>query len=101
MLSPSSLLLLLVAVSLFSSSWSTALCRSRGGKLLAAEAFGLETCFLCYFYMPANQFVDGRKWTRANVSFASPALTDGQQTVSDSSNFPSGICSLVTIVREH
>lgn len=36
------------------------LCRSRG-KMLSVEAYRLETCALCYKYMPADQFATP-KW---------------------------------------
>ena len=35
------------------------MCRSRG-VFLTPENFQLETCALCYFYMPKNLFT--RKW---------------------------------------
>ncbi len=38
------------------------LCRSRG-KYLSPEAFALETCALCYVYMPFSEFKHRHKWT--------------------------------------
>lgn len=40
------------------------LCRSRG-RFMSIKAFELETCAMCYKYMPGNQFVDGGKWNLA------------------------------------
>ena len=40
---------------------SAYLCRSRG-RFLSIKAFELETCAMCYKYMPGNQFVEEGKW---------------------------------------
>ena len=38
-------------------------CRSRNNHW-SVKAYELETCAMCYSYMPANQFVEGGKWGR-------------------------------------
>ncbi len=63
------------------------LCRSRG-KFLPAPVFALETCYLCYVYMPHTLFAGeggADKWRGADggvvLGHAVPALTDGQNMV--------------------
>lgn len=64
---------------------NTFYCRSRSNSLSMA-AFRLETCYLCYYYMPQNQFIHGAKWTATSNDdfrvdgFRVPRLTDNNGT---------------------
>eukprot|EP00095_Tigriopus_kingsejongensis_P004606 snap_masked-scaffold2114_size20529-processed-gene-0.1 protein:Tk04606 transcript:snap_masked-scaffold2114_size20529-processed-gene-0.1-mRNA-1 annotation:"calcitonin gene-related peptide type 1 receptor" len=71
------------------STLRNGLCRSRG-NMLSVEAFRLETCYLCYYYMPESQFVAESahpKWNAVGKpghrvdGFPVPWLTNGQEMV--------------------
>ena len=67
------------------SSIDSFYCRSRG-KLLEKSNFLLETCYLCYIYMPKIQFKPNAKWRpskhKPSTGYEVPWLTNGTKEVS-------------------
>ena len=70
-----------------STNSSSFYCRSRG-KFLPVTAFQLETCAMCYQYMPTNMFNNGskfkidRNWNHTIDGVIVPWLTNSKDDVS-------------------
>jgi len=74
--------LAVIAAVLLARAASEKFCRSRG-RYLAPEDFALETCALCYTYMPASEF----RSSTAAVNGSEKAV-DNETTASEETTAP-------------